>query len=333
MMESWRKHVGSVRLLVMLLTIAVAIYILEETWQILGLFSDVVIALFSAWVISFILEPIVEKLRRFVRISKIASAAIVYTLFFGLLILTIMLLVPVVGEQIQHLGKVLPFYSKTFPKFFNQLTNNSWSYVQNSLPILPSVAQFLFMVFVVLIISFYLVIDKERLHLEVYNLIPKKWHEHLIFFEDLVNATFGSFLRVQLLFGIVAGIVTWIVLRVLNIDFAASTAVVSGFLTAIPFLGAVLGIIPPVFIAFLIDPTRALIVFLILLAMQQILFNIVGPKILGNALKLHPIVVLLSFILGYRLFGVIGAIFAVPVLGIIIVILHRLGRHFLSENK
>lgn len=333
MMDSWKKHVGSTSLLVTLLTIAVAIYLLQILWQVLGLFSDAIIVLFSAWIVSFMLEPLVKRVSRYTHLPKALAAGIIYAFFFGLLILTVVLFIPAITSQIQNLSKTLPKYLAPFPTFLNQVTNNSVSYVENSLPIIPSVAQFLFMLFIIFIISFYLVIDQERLHKELYSSLPKSWHEHIQFIEETIDSTFGSFLRVQLIFGVIAGIATWIVLRVLGINFAASTSVIAGLLTAIPLVGAVLGIIPPVLIAFLLDPARGLLVFVILLAMQQVLFNVIGPKLLGSALKLHPIVVLLSFIVGYKLFGPLGAIFAVPVLGALVIIIHRLSRHFLGENK
>lgn len=331
MMDSWKKQLGSTQLLIVLLTIAVALYLLQLAWHVLGIFSDAIIVVFTAWVVSFVLGPLAYRLQKITRLPKAAAAGLIYAAFFGLLILTVILFIPSLSRQMQTLGKVLPHYLAQFPTFVNQITNNSFNYIQNSLPLLPSVAQFLFLVFIVLIISFYLVIDKDHIKEEIYNLIPKKWHHHADFFGELVDNTFGSFLRVQLIFGLVAGIFTWIVLRILGIDFAASTAVIAGVLTTIPLLGPILGIIPPVFVALLVDPTRGLVVFLIILAMQQILFNIVGPKLLGNALKLHPIIVLLSFVVGFKLLGPLGAVFAVPVLGILVVILHRLSRHFLAQ--
>lgn len=333
MIDSWKKHLGSTQLLVTLLTVAIAIYLLQLAWQVLSLFSDAIIVLFSAWVVSLMLDPLVKNVKRFSHLPKTLIAGIIYALFFGLLILTVVLFIPAITSQIQHLNKTLPTYLSPFPSFLNQVTNNSVSYVENSLPILPSVAQFIFLLFIVLIVSFYLVIDQERLHKELYSYLPKKWHGHARFTEETIYAAFGSFLRAQLIFGIIAGIATWIVLRGLGVNFAAATSVVAGLLTAIPLVGPILGIIPPVLIAFLMDPARGFFAFLILLAMQQILFNVIGPKILGNALKLHPIVVLLSFVVGYKVFGLIGALFGVPILGALVIIVHRLSRHFLSESK
>ena len=184
-----------------------------------------------------------------------------------------------------------------------------------------------------MIISFYLVIDKEKFQKELYSTTPKKWHPHIQFTQDIVESTFGSYLRIQLLIGVIAGVVTWIVLQIAGIQFAASTAVVAGLLTTIPLLGPALGITPPVLIAFLTNPLKGLIIFLVLIIFQQILFNVIAPRLLGKVFKMHPIVVLLSFIVGYKVFGAIGAVFSVPLLGILLVVIHRLSRHFIAGEK
>lgn len=332
-MEGLKKQFTSVNLLVSLLIIAVSIYLLQILWNVLGIFSDVIVVLFMAWVVSFILEPAVEKLSSLTKIPRVVSAFIVYTLCFGLLALTVNLFIPAISKQIQILGNTLPFYMNTAPPFVHKLTDSAFGYLENSIVFLPSVASFLLSIFIILIISFYLVIDKEHIQKEMYKLIPRRWHHHALFTQELIETTFGSFLRVQVLTGIIAGIFTWGLLQALGNPFALATALLSGLLTIIPFAGPVFGIIPPVAITFFQDPTQGLIVFIILLIMQQILFNIVVPKLLGNAMKLHPIVVILSFIAGFKLFGPLGAVFGVPVLGILVVILHRLSNHFIFLNR
>jgi len=295
--------------------------------------GDVIVVVFMAWVVSFILEPAVENLTLITRIPKTIAAFVVYTLCFGLLALIINLFIPAITKQIDILGKMLPIYANTAPPFVHKVTDGFLSYLENSIVFLPSVASFLLSVFIVLIISFYFVIDKESIRKEIYHLIPRRWHHHALFTEELIQTTFGSFLRVQVLTGVIAGVFTWVLLQALGNPFALATALLAGLLTIIPFAGPVLGIIPPVVITFFQDPTQGIIVFVIILIMQQILFNIVVPKLLGNALKLHPIIVILSFIVGYKLFGPLGAVFGVPVLGILVVILHRLGNHFIFLNR
>lgn len=332
-MEDLKKQFTSTRLLITLLILAVGIYLLEVLWQVLGVFSDVIVVMFVAWIVSFILEPTVEKINNMTRMPKIASAFVVYTFCFGLLALSVTLFIPAVSHQIQVLGKTLPAYLNTAPPLVHKITDGSLTYLENSIVFLPSVASFLLSIFIVLIISFYLVIDKEHIQKETYKLIPRRWHHHALFTQELIETTFGSFLRVQVVTGVIAGIFTWGLLAIIGNPFALATALISALLTMIPFAGAVLGIIPPVVITFVQDPTQGLLVFLILLIMQQILFNVISPKLLGDALKLHPIIVILSFILGYKLFGPLGAVFGVPILGVLVVILHRLGNHFIFLNR
>ncbi|HEX7041943.1 MAG TPA: AI-2E family transporter, partial [Patescibacteria group bacterium] len=214
----------------------------------------------------------------------------------------------------------------------HRLTNMGLSLLDNSLTYIPSVAGFLFETFMVLIVSFYFVLDKDRINNEIYTLLPKKWHGHAKYLQELIDTSFGSFLRMQIMFGIVAGIATWLIMTAFGVDFAASTSLIAGLLTIVPVIGGILALIPPVAIAFLIDPARGLLVLITLIVMQQIVFNIIGPKLLGKALQLHPIIVLLSFIIGYKIAGGFGVIFAVPVFGILFVILHQVAHHFLDEK-
>jgi predicted PurR-regulated permease PerM len=332
MIEELNKQLSSIKILIRLFIIAVGIYIFQNISQVLNNFYDIFAMLVFAWLISFILEPIVEKLSKFTRMSKIFAAIIVYLLFLALVGVIIFLFIPIVISQLQTLMRILPNYLSPYPAFINKWGDIISSSLNNSLNYIPSVASILFSMFLVLIISFYFVIDKVRINNELFHLIPKKWHKEVRFTQNLINTTFASFLRVQLLFGIITGIMTWIILRVFAIDYAASTSLLAGILTMIPLIGGLLGIIPPVLVAFLIDPLHAIYVAIFLIIGQQIEFNIIGPKLLGNALRLHPVIVILSFVVGYKVAGNVGAIFAIPFIGILIVAIHRLSSHFINPE-
>jgi len=332
MLEEIKRQFTSVSILITLLIIAVSIYIFQIAWQLLGNFSDVIIILIIAWLLSFILEPFVDRITHLAKVSKIIAAFIVYILFFGIVAATIFLFIPQVSSQMQSLLQVLPRYLNSSSPLLHRWIALTTSYLDNSLPILSGFAQFFLDLFLVLIISFYFIIDREKINKEFYNLTPKKWHQHMSFIQELIDSTFASFIRVQLVFALLSGIGTWIVLRIFNNDFAASTALLSGILTIIPLVGPVLAIIPPLLIPLLTNTTQAIFIFLALVIMQQIIFNVIGPKLLSRAFKLHPVIVLLSFLIGYKLAGGFGAIFAVPVLGILVVVIHEISHHFINQN-
>lgn len=333
MLDEIKKHAASIQLLVTLLIIAVSIYLFEIAWQILGNFSDIFIILISAWVLSFILEPFVERTKNLLTLSKVMAAFLVYILFFGLIVAIIFLFIPVVSNQIQNLIEILPRYLSTSPLFLRKWLDATVVYLSTSLPLISGVATFFVDLFLVIIISFYFVTDRETINKEMYNLTPKKWRAHVSFIQELVDTTFASYLRVQLLFGILSGIATWIVLRLFNVDYAASLALLSGILTIIPLVGPILAIVPPLLLPALTNTTQAIFIFIVLVLFQQIIFNVIGPKLLSRAFKLHPVVVLLSFLVGYKIAGGIGAIFAVPVLGIFVVVLHQISHHFLDQHQ
>ncbi len=262
MLDEIKKQFSSAKILITLLIIAVGLYLLQIAWQVVGMFSDVIVMLISAWLVSIILEPVVDRLSRWTRMYKVVSALIIYLLFFGLIGYMVFLFIPEVGTQIQTLIKVLPGYLKPFPEFINKTGDLIGNYLTNSLTYIPSVANFFFSVFIVLIISFYFVVDKHKIGAEMLNLIPKKWHKDTAYIEDVVNTTFVSFLRVQLFFGILCGLVTAIILAIFGVPYIASTSFISGVLTMIPLLGPILGIIPPLLVAFVTDPTKALFIFI-----------------------------------------------------------------------
>ncbi|MDZ4209647.1 MAG: AI-2E family transporter [Candidatus Curtissbacteria bacterium] len=331
--EEIKKEVNLIRVLAFLGIIYLGFHLLGIVWTILGQFADIFLILVLAWLLSFILEPVVTKIKRWFHLSRLASTLIAY-LFLSLAFATmIFLLVPIVTVQIQNLIAIIPAHLESAPAIINRYSDTLLGSLNNSLSLIPSVAQFLFSTFIVLILSFYFIIDKDKINKEIFALTPKKWHDEVVFLQNVIENSFASFLRVQLIFGIISGILTWIVLRALNIDFAASAALLAGILTIIPLLGPILGIIPPVVVAFIAGTNEALIVFVVLLIAQQFIFNVLGPKLFSKALKLSPIIILISFLVGLRVAGGVGAIFAVPVLGILAVVIGEISRRYLKRGQ
>lgn len=332
MLKELKKDAVLFRILLILLIIAVGSYVFGITWGILGNFSDIFIMLIVAWLLSFVLEPLVEQVVSLTNLSKVIVAFIVYLLFLSLFAAIVFLLIPTVMTQVQILSTVIPIYLDTYPGFINKIGDSITSYANNSIVFLPSVAQFFFSAFISLIISFYFVVDKEKINSEIFYLIPHKWHDEVKFLQKVIRDVFASFLQVQLLFGISSGIITWLILWLLGVEFATLAAFLAGIFAMIPLIGPVLALIPPVFVALIADPARGLIVFIVLLIAQQVIFNIVGPRLLGKAFRVHPAIVLISFFIGGKIAGPVGAVFAIPVLGIITILVRELSHHFFTPT-
>ena len=335
MLEDFKKELTSFRLLAILLTIAVSIYLAQILWQFLGNFSDVIVIVVIAWLLSFILEPPVRLLEKFAKLPKVLAALVVYVFFALLFAVMIFVFIPLVVSQFQSLSKIIPSYLASYPKFIQTWNNAVTNSVDAIISFIPSIANIFIDIILILVLSFYFIVDKEKINDELYKLAPNNWHKNLKFIQKVIDNTFSSFLQIQVIFGIIAGITTWIVLRIFSVDFAASVALVAGVLTIVPLLGQFIGIIPPVFIVLATspnDPTKAILIFAILILIQQIIFNVFGPKIMGRAFKLHPIIVFLSIIIGYKVAGPLGAVFVVPVLGIFVIVLRELGHYFINPE-
>ncbi len=331
MFDQIKKQISSARVLIWLLTIAVFIYLFQILWQVLGNFSDIIIMVIFAWIISFLLDPPVEKLKNYLKINKVFPALFVYLVFLFLVVLVFFIFIPSLSEQFQSLYKIFnqflksnQFISSRFYDFLN-------SYSRSLIISIPSVANFLVSLIIVLIISFYFVVDKENINREIIKILPEDWRDDVRFVRNVIDSTFSSFFRMQLLFGLICGVGTWIILRIFSVDFAASTSILSGILNVIPFIGPFLGIIPPLIVGLATSPNSILWVLITLLIFYQIIYNIVGPKLMGNVFKIHPVIVILSFFIGAKIAGGAGAILAIPVLGAFILVTHKLLSRFMEK--
>ena len=117
MLDEFKKGFTLFRLLVILLTIAVSLYLLQILWQFLGNFSDIIIVVVMAWLLSFILEPLVNFISMITKLPKFFSALITYAFFAIVITAMVFIFIPVVTGQFQSLSTLIPHYLSSYPKF------------------------------------------------------------------------------------------------------------------------------------------------------------------------------------------------------------------------
>jgi predicted PurR-regulated permease PerM len=132
---------------------------------------------------------------------------------------------------------------------------------------------------------------------------------------------------------LVTGLLLYIGLRLLGLEFALVFAVFSALLVVIPYFGAILGGIPPVVYALTISPGKALLALGIYVLVQQIQSNITIPLIMAQRVKLHPAVVAIGVIVVGQLFGFIGLFVAVPILSLIVIGVDELWVRPLEQSR
>lgn len=333
MFDELKKQYNLIRIFLVLGIFAVSYYLFAIFWQFIQYFSDLILILVFAWLLSFILEPFVNTIHKISRLPRILATVIAFLLISFSCVILIFMLLPEVTLQLQALAEILPSYFQSSPELINRLATTFTTFLNNSFIYIPSVAQYVLIVLVILVISFYLIIDKEKLNEELYFLIPQKWHSNLRASQDVIDHAFATFLRLQVFYGLSTWVTTWIILTLLHVDFAASASFLSGFFAIIPVVGPVLALVPPLLVTFITDPTLVVLIFVLILIVQQILLNFVVPRLLGQALRVHPVIVIIGFFVGYKVAGFMGAFFVVPVIGILSVVARELIHTYLRPNK
>jgi predicted PurR-regulated permease PerM len=119
-------------------------------------------------------------------------------------------------------------------------------------------------------------------------------------------------------------ILTWIGLAALEVEYAFTFAVLTGFLEIVPFFGPILAAVPPTLAAFADSPTKALVVVVIYVAIHQIEAHIVSPMVMARSVQLHPVVVILAVLAMGDLLGFAGVVLAVPTAAVVTVLLDEL---------
>src|SRR5581483_5692336 len=203
MLNDLKKEAGLVKLLLVLLIIAVGIHIWTIAWQVLQNFSDVILVLVFAWLLSFALEPIVDFISINFKLPRIWSAIATYLLFTIIIALIIYYIIPPIEEQILKLLNLLPSQLHGTPPFMQKwiltFTSSLNSLLYSFVYYIPYFANILFLFFITLLVSFYLVVDKINIQKELYSLTPGKWHKNMQFIQEVIDRTFASFIRVQLM--------------------------------------------------------------------------------------------------------------------------------------
>lgn len=333
MLDEFKKDLSSLKLLIAMATIAVGLYLFEFVLGVLRNFSDIILILFFGWLVSFILEPFVDIFTNYLKIPRIVSTIIVFVLAAILIALTFILFIPDIAVQLKTLERLIPTLMENAPPAVAEGVDNFTKSLGNYGNIIPSLTQFLVNLVTILILSFYLVIDKTNISRRIFALTPRKYHDQIKFVQRVIDQSFASFVRIQILWGVIGGAITWIVLTIFGVNFAASTSLIAGILTAVPVIGPIIGVIPPLLVALIEKPEQALIIFLIIFIIQQFIFNAIGPKIIGKAFNINPVIVILSLLIGIKIAGFTGAVFAIPVVSIILIVGREYYNFYFKERE
>jgi predicted PurR-regulated permease PerM len=179
----------------------------------------------------------------------------------------------------------------------------------------------IFALVLVIVISIYMLVYARSIGNTVRRIMPPGAGTPEDDYPARVEHGVAGYVRGQLLFSLImgtsAGIMLWILGAVGIFEdgrtYAVAFGVFFGVMELIPFIGPVLGAVPPVLVALFQDPLTAVWVVLAFVALQQLEGHVVAPNVFGRALRINPLLVIFALLFGGELYGVIGALVSLPV--------------------
>jgi predicted PurR-regulated permease PerM len=151
--------------------------------------------------------------------------------------------------------------------------------------------------------------------------LPPAWIPDVRLFQGYVEQIFGGFFRAQLTIGAIYGVLVWLSLLLLGQANGLLVALLAGVFMLLPFIGPMLSFVPPVLLVLLQTPQDQLVLKLVLLGAmlfvaQQIVMQLVAPKVFGVQMGVHPLILFAALLVGAKVGGVWGAFFAGPIAGV-----------------
>lgn len=177
------------------------------------------------------------------------------------------------------------------------------------------------------IITFFLLKDDKLLYKNIKNVIPSKYTVRATNIIKEIDCLLHNYFFGQLIVAGFLGIITYFGYLIIGLPNALLLAVISMILSIIPFLGPAMGVIPAIILAWTINPFMVLKVILVLIVTQQLEGNLIRPKIIGDELEIHPMMIIFLVIIAVALYGFVGAFFAIPVYGVLRIIAKNLIKH------
>jgi predicted PurR-regulated permease PerM len=220
-----------------------------------------------------------------------------------------------------------------FGQAVGKVSGQSATVLNNAVTILTSTINVIFDVFIVLVMSFYLLADGGRFISWVMGIVPDRNREQAWFFIKSLDSVLGGYIRGQLIVAITIGILAGVGSYFLGVPYAVLIGLFAFLAESVPVLGPVLASIPAILVSLFTQSIfKTLLVIAWFVIVQQIEQNVVGPRITGHAVGIHPVVAMVALLIGFEVGGFWGAFLAVPVTGLLQVVVGQGYNYFVLQR-
>lgn len=304
--------------------------------------KNVLLLLFASFVIASALYPIVDwlnkKMKRGIAVTLVyltgfLAISLVFIPFFMIIAEQTTQFIQIFPEYWQHVNKMLDageifIESIGFIPDYQSITSNFASFgkeiLNQSINITINLFAGIILSFTLAFIVLFLLLDKEEIKKGVLALFPGKYKAKSEFIIMTISKKVGGYVRGQLILMFVVGLMTFVGLAIVGLDFALLLGIVAGLLEIVPIAGPILSCVPAVIIALAKNPLMVVYVIAVYFIVQRIENHILTPLILGKFLELHPIIIVSAVLLSASTLGVFGVILSPAIAAVIYVLLQEL---------
>ena len=290
-------------------------------WQI----KAIIFIFFISFILASALSPIVDFLVAH-KLPRGLSVLLIYLTFILLLAILVGSVIPPVVSQTRDLISSLPLLlgEAVFDSYSQNITNflsQEFARVSGkALRVTVSLATGIFSIFTVLVITFYFLLDKSQFYQNLVGLAPLVYQERIKKGIFRVERKLGSWVRGQAFLATAVGLAVYLGLTVLGVGFTIPLAIIAGILECVPTIGPIISAIPAMIVASTVSPIQALLVAGLYTLIQQLENNFLVPQVMKKAVGINPLVTIIALLVGGRMLGLVGAVLAVPIVGVVMIV-------------
>ncbi|MBX9973666.1 AI-2E family transporter [Cytobacillus firmus] len=322
-------------------------------WPIRALVATIFFPVLIAGILYYIMRPLVRLVSK--SLPKTASIIVIFAVVLGVGYLVFNSIGNLIGSQVTELSENLPAKmedlsdetEKVVEKnnmgmfSYDQVKNKALNFLEtilsgageNVMKVFSTITSILTVMVVVPFILFYFLKDDHKLRPFLLKYLPDKHEEEGNKILGDIDKTLFSYVTGQFIVAVVDGVLMYFGYKIIGLEYALILAFFAMFLTVVPFLGPVLGIIPAIFIGLLQGPGMVLKIILVLIAVQLLESNLVSPHVMGKRLNLHPLTVIIILMAAGSIYGFVGILIAIPFYSVVKVLVKDFRRFYRLRTR
>ncbi len=324
------------------------------------LVSDTLVPFMVAFVFAYLLQPVIENNCRRFRWPRGLVTLGVFTMFLSGFVAIIVLIVPIIYQQIAVFVGKIPQYKSNFeigisvwseklneinPDLANKVTESAHSFVNSAFSIFASFANhiwqytlatinFFTIVALVPIILYYFLRDWPQIVSSIESVLPMRGKSKVREIFTSINELLSAYIRGQLNICMMLAFYYVLGLNLIGLDLALLLGILSGFLIIIPFIGALISVLLVTISCYFTFGAGIELLYVVVLYVvgHSVEGYILAPKIIGDRIGLHPVWIIFSVFAAGSVFGFVGIVFAIPIAGVVKVLLSHGIDYYKSSN-